>query len=46
MHGIGQAIKSFMIIVAILGGIVGGIIIYAIPYVWSFIKPWLHQITA
>jgi len=32
--------------IAIVGGIVGAVLAYGIPWLWSLIKPWIHALTA
>ncbi len=47
--GFGDAIAKSMvlgiIILAIGSAILGGLIVWGLPVLWTMIKPWLHQIT-
>lgn len=49
MGGIGDAIGEALVKIAILLVIatasITTLLIYGVPWVWSYIKPWLHSIT-
>ncbi len=48
MYGdaISKSITAFMVICAISGGLVAAFCAWAVPWLWSLIKPWLHMVTA
>lgn len=48
MYGdaISKSITAFMVICAIAGGLVVAFFAWAVPWLWSLIKPWLHMVTA
>lgn len=37
---------GFFITLVVFGAIIGAILAWGIPGIWSFIKPWIHMWTA
>lgn len=48
MYGdaIGRAITAFGVFCLILGGVIVGVCVYVIPWLWDLVKPWIHAVTA
>lgn len=45
-EGIAQAMATAMVVIAVISAAVTVALIFGIPWLWSLIKPWLHQVTA
>ena len=50
VEGIGRGIQEAIIGLVVLGGIIGCVLtfvaVFVIPWLWQFVKPWLHMVTA
>jgi hypothetical protein len=44
--GIEQAIVGAMILFALIGFVLGGLVFWVAPKAWAWLKPWIHAITA
>jgi hypothetical protein len=43
---VADQIASLVIVAAIVGAILAAALIFGIPLLWEFVKPFLHQVTA
>jgi hypothetical protein len=44
--GLGNAMMGALIIFLLIGVAIGGFLFWLLPIIWSWVKPWLHAITA
>lgn len=45
-RGLDGMFAGMMLFAAIVGGAIVAVIAWVVPWLWGFIKPWLHAITA
>jgi hypothetical protein len=43
---VAEQIASLIIVAAIVGAVIATLVIFGVPWLWEFVKPFLHQITA
>jgi hypothetical protein len=45
-YGVGRQLLIYAVIIFAAGAGITAALIYGVPWLWHFLKPWLHTITA
>lgn len=40
-----RSLKVFAVILVVVSFTVGAVLMWAIPVVWEWLRPWLHEVT-